>query len=189
MKMDIDTILIVDDEPHVISALVRVLDEEPYRIAGAGNGQEALELMTRQHFKVVISDERMPEMDGAVFLSRVKELYPDTVRIMLTGHASVQATMRAVNNGEIYRFFIKPWDETELKLAIKSALEKYDLELENRRLLRTVRSQSHELKFLEKNYPGITDLRRDARGAIEIDDEVTEEEMAEIVAYYNSPER
>lgn len=177
-------ILIVDDEPHVISALMRGLDEEPYLVVGASGGKEALQLMTQQMFKVVISDERMPGMDGAEFLSLVKELHPETVRIMLTGHASVEATMRAVNSGEIYRFFTKPWNETELKLALRSAVEKYDLEEENRRLLRTVRHQSQELKYLEHSYPGISDLRRGDDGAITIE-EVSEEEIARIVARCN----
>ncbi|WP_136515473.1 response regulator [Geomonas edaphica] len=182
-------ILLVDDEPHVISALVRGLDEEPYLITGAHGGKEALGLMAQHRYKVVISDEKMPGMDGAEFLGAVKELYPETVRIMLTGHASVEATMRAVNSGEIYRFFTKPWDETELKLALRSAVEKYDLEEENRRLLRTVKRQSQELKYLEKSYPGITDLRREADGAIRIDEDVTEEEIASIIAGCNDAER
>ena len=180
-----NTILIVDDEPHVISALMRGLDEEPYLLVGASGGKEALQLMAEQNFKVVISDERMPGMDGAEFLALVKELYPETVRIMLTGHASVEATMRAVNNGEIYRFFTKPWNDTELKLALRSAVEKYDLEAENRRLLRTIRHQSQELRYLESNYPGISELRREADGAIRIDDRVSEDEIAGIIAQCN----
>jgi len=180
-----ETILIVDDEPHVISALMRGLDEEPYGIRGAASGQEALQLMAGHAFKVVISDERMPGMDGAEFLALVKELQPEVVRIMLTGHASVEATMRAVNSGEIYRFFTKPWNDTELKLAIRSALEKYDLEQENRRLLRTVRHQSQELRYLERSYPGISEIRRDAGGAIRIDAAVSEEEIAAIIAQCN----
>lgn len=181
-KMNDDTrILIVDDEPHVISALVRGLDEEPYLITGAHGGKEALGLMAEQRYKVVISDEKMPGMDGAEFLGAVKDLYPETVRIMLTGHASVEATMRAVNSGEIYRFFTKPWDETELKLALRSAVEKYDLEEENRRLLRTVKRQSQELKYLEKSYPGITELRREADGAIRIDEDMSDEELEGLI--------
>ncbi|WP_224984323.1 response regulator [Geomonas agri] len=178
------SILIVDDEPHVISALMRGLDEEPYLIQGAPGAKEALELMTRRRFKVVISDEKMPGMDGAEFLGIVKELYPETVRIMLTGHASIEATMRAVNSGEIYRFFTKPWNDTELKLALKSALEKYYLEEENRRLLKTVKHQSQELKYLEKNYPGISQLRREVDGAIRID-EISQEEIDGIIAQCN----
>lgn len=188
MPTDNQTILIVDDEPHVISALMRGLDEEPYQITGAGGGKEALQLMAQGSYKVVISDERMPGMDGAEFLALVKELHPETVRIMLTGHASIEATMRAVNSGEIYRFFTKPWNDTELKLAIRSALEKYDLEHENRRLLRTVRQQSQELKYLERSYPGISQLRRDACGAIRIDTEVSEEEIAAIISECNNLE-
>ena len=185
MNTEKNSILIVDDEPHVISALARVLDDEPYEIVAAGGGQEALELMARRRFKVVISDERMPGMDGSEFLGWVKKLYPHTVRIMLTGHASVEATMRAVNSGEIYRFFTKPWNETELKLALRCATEKYDLEQENRLLLRAVRRQSLELTFLEKSYPGISEIRRDARGAIRIDNDLSDQELADIVEQCN----
>jgi len=185
MPTDNDTVLIVDDEPHVISALMRGLGEEPYLVTGAASGYHALQLMTALPFKVVISDERMPGMDGAEFLALVKEQYPETVRIMLTGHASIEATMRAVNNGEIYRFFTKPWDEVELKLAIRCALERFDLERENRRLLRTVRRQSQELRYLEQKYPGISELRKDPLGAIRIDDELSEDEIAQIVSACN----
>ena len=189
MTTENESILIVDDEPHVISALMRGLDEEPYRVMGACSGREALQVMADRTFKVVISDERMPGMDGAEFLALVKGLHPDTVRIMLTGHASIEATMRAVNSGEIYRFFTKPWNETEIKLAIRSALEKFDLEQENRRLLRTVRHQSQELRFLEKSYPGISEIRKDARGAIEIDTDVSDDEIAAIIAQCNALDR
>lgn len=185
MPKDNDTILIVDDEPHVISALTRGLNEEPYRITGAADAAEGLLLMAKSTFKVVISDERMPGMDGAEFLGIVKERYPESIRIMLTGHASIEATMRAVNSGEIYRFFTKPWDEIELKLAIRSALEKYDLELENRRLLRTVRRQSQEIRYLEQCYPGISELIRDSSGAIPIDAEISEEEITAIISTCN----
>jgi two-component system, probable response regulator PhcQ len=185
MPRENDTILIVDDEPHVISALRRGLDEDPFEITGAGTGTEALELMAAHRFKVVISDEKMPGMSGAEFLGRVKELHPESIRIMLTGHASVEATMRAVNRGEIYRFFTKPWNDTELRLAIRSALEKYDMEQENQRLLRTVKRQSQELRYLEKSYPGISEIRKDNSGAIEIETDLSEAEIADIIAQCN----
>ena len=186
MPADKDTILIVDDEPHVISALIRGLDEERYRIKGAAGGAEALQLMAKRSFKVVISDEKMPGMDGAEFLTLVKERYPETVRIMLTGYASIEAAMRTVNSGEIYRFFTKPWNNTELKLAVRSALEKYELEQENRRLLKTVRLQSQELRYLEQSYPGISEVRRDDGGAIRIDTEIPEEKIARILSGCNA---
>jgi DNA-binding NtrC family response regulator len=177
-------ILIVDDEEHVISALKRSLMDEQYEAVGAGSAMEALELMAVTQFKVVISDERMPGMDGAEFLGIVKERFPETVRMMLTGHASVEATMRAVNSGEIYRFFTKPWDDSMLILAIRSAIEKFDLEAENRRLLRTVKRQSQELRQLETKYPGISEMKRTAQGAYELP-EIDDDEIARIINEYS----
>ncbi len=179
------SILLVDDEPNVLAALKRSLMDEPYDIVTAVNGEEALVLMDGTQFKAVISDERMPGMDGAEFLSIVKDRWPVTVRIMLTGHASVDATMQAVNKGEIYRFFTKPWDDVMLKLAIRSAIEKFDLEEENRRLLTTVKQQSRELKSLERSYPGISELKKTVQGAIELP-EIDDDELQEIIARYNS---
>ena len=181
-----NSILIVDDEPHVISALTRALAEEQYQIASAGGAHEALRLMEGHTFQVVISDERMPGMGGAEFLGLVKQRYPETVRIMLTGHASIEATMRAVNTGEIYRFFTKPWDDVELQLALRGAVEKYRLEGENRRLLQTVKRQSREIRHLERNYPGISELQREADGAIRIDIDISDEEIEEIIKACNS---
>jgi DNA-binding NtrC family response regulator len=179
-----DVILLVDDEENVIKALERALLDEPYEVRAAASGEEALELAAHHRFKVVISDERMPGMDGAEFLSIVRARYPATIRMMLTGHASIEATMRAVNSGEIYRFFTKPWNDYELKLALRSAIEKYDLEEENRRLLRTVKRQAGELRSLERQYPGITTLQRDRTGTVVLP-EMSEEEVARIIAECN----
>jgi len=128
-----------------------------------------------------VTDEQMPNMSGAEFLSRVRELYPQTVRIMLTGHASLEAAMRAVNTGEIYRFFLKPWDDVVLRLAVRSAFEKFDLEDENRRLLATVRRQAMDIKTLERKYPGISSLRRDGDGVF-VMPEVTQKDKDDILA-------
>lgn len=173
-------LLLVDDEPGVLAALRRSLVDEPYEIASAESGEEGLRLAESFRPLVVISDERMPGMGGAAFLAAVRELRPETVRIMLTGHASIEAAMRAVNDGGIFRFFIKPWDDLELNLAIRSAFEKYELEEENRRLLATVRRQSRELKALEGKFPGITSLERDERGVFILPDLTDEEISAEI---------
>jgi DNA-binding NtrC family response regulator len=179
-----DAILLVDDEPNVIKALERSLLDEPYALQVAASGEEALQLAGSRRFKVVISDERMPGMDGAEFLSIVKERYPETIRIMLTGYASIESTMRAVNSGEIYRFFTKPWNDIELKLALRTAIEKYDLEEENRRLLKTVKHQAGELRRLESQYSGISTLHRDRTGSIVLP-EMSEEEVARIIAECN----
>jgi DNA-binding NtrC family response regulator len=177
------SILLVDDEPFVLSALERALLEEPYEIITASSGEEGLERLRQARVKVIISDERMPGMGGAEFLAEVKDLYPTVVRIMLTGHASVESTMKAVNSGEIYRFFTKPWDDTELILALRSAVEKFDLEEENRRLLRTIKRQSRELKMLEERFPGITDVKKDRGGSYVLPD-ISDEEMEDIITTY-----
>lgn len=157
-------ILLVDDEANVLSALKRALFDEPLHIMTAGGGEEALSIMESQAFKLVVSDERMLGMQGSEFLAQVREHYPDTVRIMLTGHATLEAAMKAVNEGEIYRFFAKPWNDHDLIFAIRSAIEKYDLEAENRRLLATIKQQSLEIKVLEKRYPGISRVQKDSHG-------------------------
>jgi two-component system, probable response regulator PhcQ len=178
-----DAILIVDDEPGVIAALKRVLLEEPYDVLAAAGGEEGLKLLKREagRVKVVLSDERMPGMPGAAFLAVVREYYPDTVRIILTGHASIESMMKAVNSGEIYRFLTKPWDDMELRMTVRAAVEKSGLEEENRKLLRTVRRQAQDIKALEERHPGITRTERDARGRL-ILPEVSEEEIARIIA-------
>jgi DNA-binding NtrC family response regulator len=102
---------------------------------------------------------------------------------MLTGHASIDATMRAVNSGEIYRFFTKPWNGQELKQAILAAIEKFDLEDENRRLLRVVKRQSQELRALETHHPGISSLRKDNHGALVLP-EISDEEIRQLMDEY-----
>lgn len=157
-------ILLVDDESNVLNALKRALFEEPLDVFTAGGGEEALAVMAENSFKLVISDERMLGMQGSELLAQVRELYPETVRIMLTGHATLEAAMKAVNEGEIYRFFAKPWSDHDLIFAIRSAIEKYDLEAENRRLLAAVKQQTLEIKVLEKRYPGISRVEKDELG-------------------------
>lgn len=175
-------LLLVDDEIHVISALTRALFDEPYEIFTAESGEEGLEVLAKHpDIKVIVSDERMPGIGGAEFLARVKETSPQIIRMMLTGHASLESTVKAVNRGEIYRFFTKPWDDSELLIALSQAVERYDLEAENRRLLLTVKKQSAELRELEKHFPGITDTGRDATGTYVLP-EMSDEEAQEIIA-------
>lgn len=174
-------ILLVDDEANVLSALKRALFDEPLEIVSATSAEDALEIMKEQNFKVVISDERMLGMQGSEFLSQVRASYPDSIRMMLTGHATLEAAMKAVNEGEIYRFFSKPWNDRDLIFAIRSAIEKFDLESENRRLLATVKQQSLEIKVLEKRYPGISRVEKDSGGTFLLPD-ITEDEIAVLMA-------
>jgi DNA-binding NtrC family response regulator len=133
-------ILIIDDEVHVLRALLRALQDEGYEVVTATNAEDALELVRRHKFKVIITDERMPGMYGSELLATISLRQPEVVKMMLTGYASVEAAIRAVNEGEIYRFLVKPWDDFELKMSIRAGIEKYDLEMKNRKLQALVRS-------------------------------------------------
>ena len=179
--MKTSNILVVDDERSVTEALKRSFLDDPYNVHTAESAAEGLAILSAHKIKVVISDEMMPGMSGADFLARVCSRFPDVIRIMLTGHASLAAAIKAINRGEIYRFFTKPWDDFELRLAIKSAVERFDLEEENRRLLDIVRKQALNLKLLEKEFPGITELEYDEKGRIVIQD-VSDEEVVQIMA-------
>lgn len=176
-----DTILLVDDEANVLSALTRALIDDPYEILTASGGLQALEIMEGRTIKAIVSDERMVGMQGSELLAEVKRRSPHTVRILLTGHATLEAAMRAVNEGEIYRFFTKPWDDTQLRFALLSAVEKFNLEAENRRLLATVKNQAMEIKVLEKRYPGISRVEKDSRGTFVLPD-IADNEIARLIA-------
>ncbi len=173
-------IMFVDDESNVLSALTRSLIDDPFEIITAHSGPEALHLLEGRDVKVVVSDERMVGMQGSELLAEVKLRSPNTVRILLTGHATLDAAMRAVNEGEIYRFFLKPWDDMQLRFALMSAVEKYDLEETNRRLLATVKSQAMEIKILERRYPGISRVERNTAGSFVLSD-IPEEELSRII--------
>lgn len=134
-----ETVLLVDDEEGVLRSLERVLADEGYRILTARSASEALNILAAETIGVIVSDERMPGMRGAELLDFVRTRHPETVRILLTGQATLEAAIQAVNAGEIFRFFTKPWSDPDLILAVRMALEKYREDLENRRARTLVR--------------------------------------------------
>ncbi|MFZ2161752.1 MAG: HD domain-containing phosphohydrolase [Sideroxyarcus sp.] len=146
-----ETLLLVDDEANVLSSLKRLFRPFGYRIFTAEGGAQGLEIMQRETVDLVISDMRMPEMDGAQFLQKVYEQWPDTVRILLTGYAEISATIDAVNKGHIYRYISKPWEDNDIVLAIKQALRQKQLEKANQGLEELTRKQNEELKDLNAN--------------------------------------
>ena len=163
-------LLIVDDEPTIRSVMVDTFSREHYDVFGAESASEALDLLEREPVDVVISDELMPGMSGSEFLVLVRKKYPDTIRIILTGHASVDAAIRAINEGEIYRFFTKPCNIIDLAVTVRQALQHRDLMRESQRLLKMVKKQSQYIDELERRYPGITEVKRDAKGAVVLED-------------------
>jgi DNA-binding NtrC family response regulator len=164
-------VLLVDDEPLVADALKRVLRKESYEVVCAGSAAEALKILAGHSFDVVVSDEIMPGMLGSDFLGVVCDQYPETIRIILTGHPNLDTALRAINKGHIYRFLIKPCSGMELDITIKQALQQRELSRESHTLLATVRHQNSILENLEKQNPGITKVDRDKSGAIRIPDE------------------
>ena len=120
-------LLIVDDEAHIITALKRVLNDEGYDILTANSAMEGFELLATNRVGVIVSDLRMPGMNGTEFLSRVKEIYPDIVSIMLSGSADMESLREAINRGAIFRFMAKPWEDELLRENITSAFRQYEL--------------------------------------------------------------
>ena len=117
----IQTVLLLDDEENILRALARVLRRDGYKILMATRAQDAFELLAKHDVQVILSDQRMPEMNGTEFLSRVKDLYPDTIRIVLSGYTDLKSVTDAINKGAIYKFLTKPWDDDQLRHNISQA--------------------------------------------------------------------
>jgi two-component system probable response regulator PhcQ len=176
------TILLVDDEPNVTDALKRALRREPYEFLTAISGPDAQQLLERQHVDVVISDEQMPGMSGSEFLSKVRKQFPHTIRMILSGQASLEAAVRAINEGEVYRFFLKPCNPTDLIFTVQQALTHKRLEEQSRRLLREYQRQAAMLAKLNHNGPDLLRLDTDAQGAVIIDESDGEGEVTDLLA-------
>jgi DNA-binding NtrC family response regulator len=127
-------ILFVDDEENVLRSLKRLFMSEDYTVLTALSGPDGLAVLKEVEVPVIVSDQRMPVMTGAEFLEKSRELSPDSVRIILTGYADVEAAIGAINRGGAYRYVSKPWNDNELLLVIKDAFDKYRLVKENKYL-------------------------------------------------------
>ncbi len=141
-------ILCIDDEPNILASLRRLFKMQGYQVLTAGSGAEGVALLEREEVDLVISDMRMPEMDGVAVLARARELRPEAVRILLTGYADVQLILGAINQGEIYRYITKPWDDNELLQALRQGLERRTLRAEAQRLEALTARQNEELRVL-----------------------------------------
>ena len=142
------TVLCVDDETNILSALRRLLRQSGYAVLTAESGAAALAILQHTPVDVVLSDMRMPEMDGAAFLQHVRAGWPDTMRILLTGHADLSSTICAINDAAIYRYIAKPWDDQALLGAVADALELKFLKQERDQLQELTRQQNVELSRL-----------------------------------------
>ena len=134
-------VLLVDDEESILNSLRRLLRGQPYEVVLATSGAQALEIMATRPIDLVMSDARMPGMDGATLLAEVHRLYPATSRILRTGYADLTTIIKAINDGQIHRYISKPWNDEELQLVLQQTLE-------HQRLERLARDQTEQLKLL-----------------------------------------
>jgi response regulator RpfG family c-di-GMP phosphodiesterase len=143
-----EIILCVDDEPHILNALKRLLRKESYHVLTADSVRRGLEILSERHVQLVISDQRMPEMTGVEFLQRVKDISSDTVRVILSGYADVALIVDSINKGEVFRFLTKPWNDDELRAAIRQCLAQYNIVRQNRTLHEQIQAQNRKLRQL-----------------------------------------
>lgn len=147
------SVLLVDDEQSIIRSLQRLFRKEKYQILTASSGQQGLDILSgfNKPVSLIISDQRMPEMTGARFFEKARILAPDAVRFLLTGYSDVKDILDAVNKGEIHRYLTKPWNDDDLLLQVRNALEAYELKIENRRLNALAAQQNEALTELNQD--------------------------------------
>lgn len=169
-------LLLVDDEPNILKALSRLLKD--YHISTAGSSEEALSLAEQRQFDLVITDYKMPGINGVDFLILFKRLQPDAVRIVLSGFADLDGVQHAINDAEVFRFINKPWSNLEISNVVKNGLAHRRVLLENRALADQVRAQQKLLaekeamiKALEAEEPGITKVNWAEDGSIILDEQ------------------
>jgi EAL domain-containing protein (putative c-di-GMP-specific phosphodiesterase class I)/FixJ family two-component response regulator len=146
-------LLLVDDEPNILSALTRALRRKGFHVLSTTSTREGFELLATHRPGVVLCDQRMPEMTGTEFLRRVKDLYPETVRMVLSGYAELNSVLDAVNKGAVYKFLTKPWEDDALCESIKDAFLIYELHRENRELSRRLQERQTVVSNLEHPLP------------------------------------
>ncbi|MBW2291061.1 MAG: response regulator [Deltaproteobacteria bacterium] len=147
-------VLFVDDEINILKAIQRLLRNEPMRVLTATTPAEALEIMNDTPAQVVVTDQRMPTMNGADFLSAIRDQHADAIRMMLTGYTEMNIAVEAINKGEIYRLITKPWNDDELRAILRQAFDHYDLKSEIKRLNTVSREQNFKLQDMNRNLEG-----------------------------------
>jgi DNA-binding NtrC family response regulator len=160
------TILVVDDEELFIEYIKSMLSGESYNVVTASNGKQGLEILKKQSVNLVISEYKIPLMNGLEFLEKVRIIYPDILTVMVTDQADINLAIKAVNEAGVYKFLLKPWDDIDFKNTIKRTLESLQVIKERDELIRKVKTHEATLKDLEKRYPGITKIEKNKDGYI-----------------------
>jgi len=154
-------VLFLDDEKNVLNSISRVFEDEPYGFAVTDSFVEAMAIMARENIKVVLSDQRMPDMTGIEFLRQIKERYPHAVRILFTAYADLSAAEAAINVSQVYRFINKPWNPDELKASVAGAIHYFDVVAENRRLFEETKIKNEELNLANCKLKALYDVQKE----------------------------
>lgn len=177
-------IMLIDDEENILKALHRVLHrQKDWEVETYSNGADAIKRARVTSFDLFLSDFRMPEMDGVELLSQIKELQPDSMRFILSGFTDLDALLGAINKANIFRFISKPWDDADLIVSIKQALEIRDVIIENRILADEVRRQKEELEkrkktidIMQSDHPDLFKVNWGDDGSIIVDESLLSEQ-------------
>lgn len=143
-------VLYVDDEINNLNSF-KASFRRDFEIYTASSAKEGRKILDNNEIGVIITDQRMPVMTGIEFLESILTIYPDTIRILLTGFSDINAVMDAINRGQVYKYLVKPWQNDELKMYIENALEIYHLRKENRELARKLQLANIELENIAKS--------------------------------------
>ena len=155
------TLLLVDDEENIVAALRRLLRAEGWLVLSATSAEQALELLARYDVDVILSDQRMPGMTGVELLRRARQLYPETIRLVLSGYTELQSITDAINEGAIYKFLAKPWDDEQLRAHLREAFGLKEMADQNRRLDQEVQAANRELAELNRRLQTLLDAQRE----------------------------
>jgi EAL domain-containing protein (putative c-di-GMP-specific phosphodiesterase class I)/FixJ family two-component response regulator len=153
------TLLLLDDEDNVLAALKRLLRQDRYRILTATSARAGFEILANHKVGVILSDQRMPDVTGVDFLRRVKELYPGSVRMVLSGYTDLASVTEAINQGAIYRFLTKPWDDSLLRAHIAEAFRRYSMLRAQEREQQATRAKVEELSRVNRRLQDLLDAR------------------------------
>ena len=142
-------LLVIDDEVEITKSLLRQF-RRTYKVHTATSGVDALGIMEKEPIQVVLSDQRMPGMTGVDFFSKVKDKFPDALKLILTGYSDIEAVVGAINEGQVFRYLTKPWNPLELEIAVKEAFDKHDLIYKNKELMKELHDANVNLEHKVK---------------------------------------
>lgn len=137
------TLLLIDDEQNILHSLKRLFRKEPFRVITANSGAEALRVIEQEEVSVILSDQRMPEMTGSELLNQIKQSHPNTVRLVMSGYTELESITAAINDGAIFKFLIKPWDDDKLKEHIKEAFSIHEFKMHKKKQQESLRKANH----------------------------------------------